>query len=39
MSRLTGWLNDPKSGTAPPQPARKPAPMTRGVAAAGVGNR
>jgi 3-phenylpropionate/trans-cinnamate dioxygenase ferredoxin reductase subunit len=39
MSRLTGWLNDPKSGTAPPQPARKPAPMTRGVAAVGVGNR
>jgi 3-phenylpropionate/trans-cinnamate dioxygenase ferredoxin reductase subunit len=37
MSRLTGWLNDPKSETA--QPARKPAPVTRGVAAVGVGNR
>ena len=39
MSRLTGWLNDPKSGTVPPQPARKTAPMPRGVAAAGAGNR
>jgi len=36
MSRLTGWLSDPKSGgTAAPQPA----PMTRSVAAAGAGNR
>jgi hypothetical protein len=39
MSRLTGWLNEPKSGTIPPQPARKPAPMPRGVAAVGAGNR
>jgi hypothetical protein len=39
MSRLTGWLNDPKSGTVPPQPAQKSAPMPRGVAAAGAGNR
>jgi 3-phenylpropionate/trans-cinnamate dioxygenase ferredoxin reductase subunit len=39
MSRLTGWLNEPKSGTIPPQPARKAAPMPRGVAAAGAGNR
>jgi hypothetical protein len=35
MSRLTGWLNEPKSATIPPQPA----PMTRGVAAVGAGNR
>ena len=39
MSRLTGWLNEPKSGAIPLQPARKPAPMPRGVAAAGAGNR
>jgi len=40
MSRLTGWLNEPKSGgTIPPQPARKEAPMPRGVAAVGAGNR
>ena len=39
MSRLTGWLNEPKSGTIPPQPARKPAPMPRGIAAVGAGNR
>lgn len=39
MSRLTGWLNEPKSGAMPLQPARKPAPMPRGVAAAGAGNR
>jgi len=40
MSRLSGWLNEPKSGgTIPPQPARKPAPMPRGVAAVGAGNR
>jgi 3-phenylpropionate/trans-cinnamate dioxygenase ferredoxin reductase subunit len=35
MSRLTRWLNEPKSGTAPPQPA----PMPRGLAAVGSGNR
>ena len=41
MSRLTGWLNDPKSGTIAPQPdpARKVAPMHRGVSAVGAGNR
>jgi hypothetical protein len=38
MSRLTGWLAEPKSG-AIPQPARPPAPMHRGVSAAGAGNR
>jgi hypothetical protein len=39
MSRLTGWLNEPKSGPVPMQPARKPAQMPRGVAAVGAGNR
>jgi hypothetical protein len=36
MSRLTGWLNEPKSETIP---AQKAAPMPRGVAAVGAGNR
>jgi 3-phenylpropionate/trans-cinnamate dioxygenase ferredoxin reductase subunit len=36
MSRLTGWLADPKNSTVP---AQKPAAMPRGVAAAGVGSR
>jgi 3-phenylpropionate/trans-cinnamate dioxygenase ferredoxin reductase subunit len=36
MSRLTGWLNEPKNGSIP---AQKPAPMPRGVATAGAGNR
>jgi 3-phenylpropionate/trans-cinnamate dioxygenase ferredoxin reductase subunit len=35
MSRITGWLSEPKSPPIAPQPA----PMPRGVAAAGVGNR
>jgi NAD(P)H-flavin reductase/ferredoxin len=35
MSRITGWLSDPKSPPIAPQAA----PMPRGVAAAGVGNR
>jgi 3-phenylpropionate/trans-cinnamate dioxygenase ferredoxin reductase subunit len=41
MSRLTGWLNEPKSGPIAPQPdpARKVAPMHRGVSAVGAGNR
>jgi len=39
MSRLTGWLNEPKSGPTAPQPARKVAPMHRGVSAVGAGNR
>jgi 3-phenylpropionate/trans-cinnamate dioxygenase ferredoxin reductase subunit len=39
MSRLTGWLAEPKGGAIPQQPARKAAPMHRGVAAAGAGNR
>ena len=39
MSRLTGWLNEPKSGPVPAQPARKAAPMNRGVSAVGAGNR
>jgi NAD(P)H-flavin reductase len=38
MSRLTGWLNEPKSAI-PLQPSQKPAPMPRGAAAVGVGNR
>ncbi|WOH67168.1 2Fe-2S iron-sulfur cluster-binding protein [Bradyrhizobium sp. BWA-3-5] len=38
MSRLTGWLNEPKSAI-PLQPSQKPAPMPRGAAAIGVGNR
>ena len=38
MSRLTGWLNEPKSAI-PLQPEQKPAPMPRGAAAVGVGNR
>jgi hypothetical protein len=38
MSRLTGWLAEPKS-SAVPQPARPAAPMHRGVSAAGAGNR
>jgi 3-phenylpropionate/trans-cinnamate dioxygenase ferredoxin reductase subunit len=41
MSRLTGWLNEPKSGPIAPQPdpARKVAPMHRGISAVGAGNR
>jgi hypothetical protein len=35
MSRITGWLSDPKSPPIAPQPA----PMSRGVAAIGAGNR
>jgi 3-phenylpropionate/trans-cinnamate dioxygenase ferredoxin reductase subunit len=38
MSRLTGWLNEPKSAI-PLQPSQKPAPMPSGAAAVGVGNR
>ena len=38
MSRLTGWLNEPKS-SIPLQPEQKPAPMPRGAAAVGMGNR
>jgi 3-phenylpropionate/trans-cinnamate dioxygenase ferredoxin reductase subunit len=38
MSRLTGWLNEPKSAI-PLQPAQKPEPMPRGAAAVGAGNR
>src|SRR6187431_2110648 len=38
MSRLSGWLAEPKS-SAVPQPARPSAPMHRGVSAAGAGNR